>query len=74
VKQEDAAGPAAERCARQGIRPGMPSGDVERTLGPPDSVCRRYSRNAGPGYYRSRIVCFAGGKVEFMLRNWARRQ
>jgi inner membrane protein len=73
VTVEVDAGPAAALCAQRGIHPGMSAAEARRVLGPPDSICGRYSRNPGRGYFRARVVCFADDKVEFILQSWVRR-
>src|SRR5262245_38922127 len=57
VTVEDDAGPAAALCAQHGIHSGMSGPEAQRILGPPDSVCGRFSRNPGRGYFRARVVC-----------------
>jgi inner membrane protein len=73
VAVEDRAERAAAMCAQHGIHAGMSRTDVDRALGPPDSVCWRYSRSSDALYFRARVVCFAEGKVEMTISRWARR-
>jgi inner membrane protein len=60
----------AEACSRLGVRPGVSRGDVQRALGAPDGVCWPYTRSPGQAHYRVRVVCFAGGKVVEIFRQW----
>jgi len=63
-------GPATRLCAQRGIGAGTSSADVRRVLGPPRSVCLRYTRGATERFHRARMVCVSGGKVVALIREW----
>src|SRR5262245_28408043 len=63
-------GPSTRLCAERGIQAGMPSADAQRLLGPPRTVCLRYTRSPTLRFHRARMVCFSGGKVVELIREW----
>jgi inner membrane protein len=63
-------GPATRLCAQRGVTAGMSRAEVQRMLGSPRDVCLRYSRGVTRRFHRARTVCFSGGKVVALVREW----
>jgi len=69
-----AAEPGFPMCLPRGVRLGMSTSDVHRTLGSPRFLCWGYSRSPGNTHFRLREVCFSeGGRVVATFRRWASR-
>ena len=62
-----------EACLELGISAGTSRVAVQDVLGSPSDGCWRYTRNAGSGYFRDRVVCFHDGKVVNVFRQWSSR-
>jgi hypothetical protein len=58
-------------CRQHGISVGMSLDAVREKLGVPSGVCWKYSRAGGSGRaFRGRVICFADGAVQEVLRDW----
>jgi hypothetical protein len=62
-----------EACLELGLSAGTSPVAVQEVLGSPTDGCSQYTRNAGSGYFRDRVVCFHDGKVANVFRQWSSR-
>ena len=60
--------PLPDYCRTRGIVKGVSKADVLRILGTPSESCAGYSESPSRGRFRTRMVCFLGGKVEVVFR------
>ena len=61
---------APEPCAQRGVVRGMSTQQVERVLGMPSESCWSYTGSPGGRRHRVRLICFARGNVQTIIRQW----
>ena len=58
-------------CRARGVGVGLSPIDVAKQLGSPTESCWQYSWSPGQTTHRERLVCFANGKVQTVVRKWS---
>jgi inner membrane protein len=61
-----------DACEQRGVAPATSLAALRRALGPPEETCWVYSRSPNRRYFRARAVCFAGDRVNSVVRRWVR--
>ena len=60
----------AQACAGRGITVGVAPHAVRSQLGEPSYACYGYSRSPTQSTYRERAICFSGGRVDGVIKQW----
>jgi len=60
----------AQACEERGVTTGVMQDVVRSQLGVPTYTCWQYSRSPSQSTFRERLVCFSGGVVDGVVKQW----